>query len=119
MKLYKSKSDYLASKNSIVDTLDLDSLLVELNLEKKLKLKDAWISLGGWQSWNPSFEIEPGKAQPSLHCHLIKQWNRYLEFPCSKYKPTKKVSSKISKELISCAQLVNKLDDKMMKIYNT
>lgn len=36
-----------------------------------------------------------------------------------KYKPTKKVSSKISKELISCAQLVNKLDDKMMKIYNT
>lgn len=89
MKLYKSNSDYLASKNSIVDTLDLDSLLLELNLEKKLKLKDAWISLGGWQSWNPSFEIEPGKAQPSLHCHLIKQWNRYLEFPCSKYKPTK------------------------------
>ena len=35
------------------------------------------------------------------------------------YKPTKKISSKISKELISCAQLVNKLDDKMMKIYNT
>lgn len=36
-----------------------------------------------------------------------------------KYKPTKKLSSKISKELVSCAQLVNKLDDKMMRIYNT
>lgn len=35
-----------------------------------------------------------------------------------KYKPTKKISSKISKELVSCAQLVNKLDDKMMRIYN-
>lgn len=35
-----------------------------------------------------------------------------------KYKPSQKVDSKISKELISCAQLVNKLDDKMMKIYN-
>lgn len=35
-----------------------------------------------------------------------------------KYKPTKKLSSKISKELVACAQLVNKLDDKMMRIYN-
>ncbi len=36
-----------------------------------------------------------------------------------KYKPTKKLSNKVSKELVACAQLVNKLDDKMMKIYNT
>ncbi len=36
-----------------------------------------------------------------------------------KYKPTKKLSNKVSKELVTCAQLVNKLDDKMMKIYNT
>lgn len=36
-----------------------------------------------------------------------------------KYKPTKQPSNKISKELVSCAQLVNKLDDKMMRIYNT
>lgn len=35
-----------------------------------------------------------------------------------KYKPSKKVTSKISKELVACAQMVNKLDDKMMKIYN-
>lgn len=36
-----------------------------------------------------------------------------------KYKPSKKVNSKISKDLIACAQLVNKLDDKMTRIYNT
>lgn len=36
-----------------------------------------------------------------------------------KYKPTKKLSKKVSKELVACAQLVNKLDDKMMRIYNT
>ncbi len=36
-----------------------------------------------------------------------------------KYKPTKKVPKKISKELVSCAQLINKLDNKMMNIYNT
>lgn len=37
-----------------------------------------------------------------------------------KYKPTtKKASKKVSKELIACAQMINKLDDRMMKIYNT
>lgn len=35
-----------------------------------------------------------------------------------KYKPTNKVSKKVSKELISCAQMINKLDDRMMRIYN-
>lgn len=85
MKTYIANKAYKAEKNTILDTLDL-SLLVD---SKKYKLKNAWINVGGWQSWNPGFEIEPGRKQPALKCHFINGWNKYLVFPESKFRPSK------------------------------
>lgn len=61
--------------------------------------------------------IYPVKVEIQICTMAMDFWSN-LEHEV-KYKPTKKLSSKISKELVACAQLVNKLDDKMMKIYNT
>lgn len=61
--------------------------------------------------------IYPVKVEIQICTMAMDFWSN-LEHEV-KYKPTKKLSSKISKELVACAQLVNKLDDKMMRIYNT
>lgn len=84
---YTAKENYSANSNSILD---------EINIQKyvdtsKYNLKNGWINVGGWQSWNPGFEIEPGKKQDSLKCHLIKGWNKYLIFPETEYAPSKNI----------------------------
>lgn len=85
MRTYKAKNDYTALNNSIIDIINLSDL-IDLN---KTNLKNAWINVGGWQSWNPGFEVEPGKKQKSLTCHIIKGWNKYLTFPESNFKSSK------------------------------
>lgn len=87
MKLYTVKENYIASENTIVDVINLSNF-VDVS---KYELKNAWINVGGYQSWNPGFEVEPGKKQDALTCHLIKGWNRYLVFPESKYKISKNI----------------------------
>ena len=85
MKEYFSKDNYLAKENTILDTIDLTPFL------DSRKIKDAFINVGAWQSWNPGFEIEPGKKQDSLKNLCIKNWNKWLVFPESKFKPSKKI----------------------------
>lgn len=85
MKEYFSKESYLAKENTILDTIDLTPFL------DSRKIKDAFINVGAWQSWNPGFEIEPGKKQDSLKNLCIKNWNKWLVFPESKFKPSKKI----------------------------
>ena len=85
MKEYFSKDNYLAKENTILDTIDLTPFL------DSRKIKDAFINVGAWQSWNPGFEIEPGKKQDSLKNFCIKNWNKWLVFPESKFKPSKKI----------------------------
>ena len=85
MKEYFSKDNYLAKENTILDTIDLTPFL------DSRKIKDAFINVGSWQSWNPGFEIEPGKKQDSLKNLCIKNWNKWLVFPESKFKPSKKI----------------------------
>ena len=84
MKEYFSKDNYLAKENTILDTIDLTPFL------DSRKIKDTFINVGAWQSWNPGFEIEPGKKQDSLKNLCIKNWNKWLVFPESKFKPSKK-----------------------------
>ena len=85
MKEYFSKKSYLAKENTILDTIDLTPFL------DSRKIKDAFINVGAWQSWNPGFEIEPDKKQDSLKNLCIKNWNKWLVFPESKFKPSKKI----------------------------
>ena len=85
MKEYFSNESYLAKENTILDTIDLTPFL------DSRKIKDAFINVGAWQSWNPGFEIEPGKKQDSLKNLCIKNWNKWLVFPESKFKPSKKI----------------------------
>ncbi|MCR4735082.1 MAG: alpha-galactosidase [Treponema sp.] len=86
MKIYTVHQDYHAKENSIIDVIDISKFL---DVEK-YPLKTAWINVGGWQSWNPGYEIEPGKKQEKLTC-FIKGWNQYLRFPESNYQPSKKL----------------------------
>ncbi len=65
---------------------------------------------------NIAQNIFPVKVEIQICTMAMEFWSN-LEHEV-KYKPRKELTSKISKELVSCAQLVNKLDDKMMKIYN-
>ena len=74
MKEHFSKDSYLAKENTILDTIDLTPFL------DSRKIKDAFINVGAWQSWNPGFEIEPGKKQDSLKNLCIKNWNKCLRF---------------------------------------
>ena len=87
MKTYTVKDDYSASSNTIVDLIDISSFVDTA----KYSVKKAWINVGGWQSWNPGFEVEPGKKQDSLTCHLIKGWNKYLVFPETEFTPSKNI----------------------------
>ncbi len=81
---YFVKESYKAEKNSIIGELLLNDYV-----SAEYSLKNAAINVGGWQSWNPGFEVGPGKKQDSLKCHLIKGWNTYLVFPESNYKASK------------------------------
>ena len=85
MKTYTVHAPYHAEKNSVIDVLRL-SQFVDIY---KYPLKKAWINPGGWQSWNPCYEIAPAKKQPSLTCCGIKDWNQYLVFPESEFTPSK------------------------------
>ena len=85
MKTYTAHTNYHAETNSIIEKLKLSDLVDE----KEFSISEAWINVGGWQSWNPGFEIAPGKLQPSLTNRLIKPWNNYLVFPNSEFKSTK------------------------------
>lgn len=87
MKTYKVHHDYTAKENSIIDKINIGNF-VDI---RKYPLKNAWINIGGWQSWNPAFEIELEKKQPSLVCHFIKGWNQYLVFPESQNTPSKNI----------------------------
>ena len=84
MKIYNAEKSYKAKENSVVGVINLIDYV-----NPDYKIKDAWINVGGWQSWNPGFEVGPGKIQPSLKCHLIKGWNQYLVFPETKFKTSK------------------------------
>ena len=85
MKTYTVHADYHAYENSIIERLKLSDLVDSTEFD----LKEAWINIGGWQSWNPAFEIAPGQEQPSLTNKFIKGWNNYLVFPNSTYTPDK------------------------------
>ena len=87
MKTYTVHQNYYANENSIIDIIHLDDF-VDV---QKYRVDNACINIGGWQSWNPCYEIFPGKKQPSLNCFAIKQWNAYLNFPQSKYKASKNI----------------------------
>ena len=87
MKTYTVHSDYHAQENSIIERLKLSELVDT----QEFNMDEAWINIGGWQSWNPGFEVAPGKQQPSLTNRLIKGWNNYLVFPNSSFKPSKNI----------------------------
>ena len=87
MKTYTVHEDYFANENSIIDVLNLESFVDAT----KYRIDNACINTGGWQSWNPCTEVFPGKKQLPLTCHFIHQWNSYLVFPESKYKPSKNI----------------------------
>ncbi len=86
MKRYFAHHDYKALSNSIVDIIELKDIIGD-----KFKLSDAFINIGGWQSWNPGYEIMPDKKQPSLKCRFIKGWNKYLVFPESQTKCSRNI----------------------------
>lgn len=83
-KIYKAKNNYYAQENSILDTIELNNLVSNYSIDR------AWIHTGGWQSWNPGFEIEPDRKQPNLSS-IIKGWDQYLIFPETKIKPSKTI----------------------------
>ena len=85
MKTYTVHQDYYAKENSVIDVLHLSDF-VDV---QKYRVDNANINIGGWQSWNPCSEVMPGKKQPRLTCHGITQWNAYLVFPQSNFKPSK------------------------------
>ena len=81
MKTYTVHTAYHAEENSVIDEIKISDF-VDI---KKYPIERAWINTGGWQSWNPGFEIAPGTKQPSLTCRMIKGWNKYLVFPETQY----------------------------------
>ena len=87
MKTYTVHSDYYAQENSIIEKFKLSEFL-DAN---EFSMKEAWINVGGWQSWNPGFEIAPGQKQPALTNKFIKGWNNYLVFPNTTYTPDKDI----------------------------
>ena len=85
MKTYTVHEDYYAKENSIIDVMNLESFVDAT----KYRVANACINTGGWQSWNPCTDLLPGKRQLPLTCRFIHQWNSYLVFPESKFKPSK------------------------------
>ena len=84
MKTYTVHEDYYAKKNSIIDILNLESFVDATSC----RVDNACINPGGWQSWNPCTEVFTKKKQWPLTCRGVKQWNCYLVFPGSTYKPS-------------------------------
>lgn len=87
MKTYTVHQDYYAKENSIIDKLNIATLVDG----QKYRIDNACINSGGWQSWNPCTEVFPGKKQLSLTCRLIHQWNSYLVFPSSHTKTSRNI----------------------------
>jgi alpha-galactosidase len=85
MVTFKSPEDYTAKNNTIAGLFNIR------DYSETIDAKKAWINLGGWQSWNPAFEVEPGKKQPSLKNKAIRQWNTWLTFPSSKFEYSKNI----------------------------
>ncbi|MBR4180195.1 MAG: alpha-galactosidase [Treponema sp.] len=85
MKTYTAHLNYEAVENSVIDKINVSDFvdIIQYPMEK------AWINVGGWQSWNPGYEVPPGKKQPSLTCRAIKGWNQYLVFPNTNFKADK------------------------------
>ena len=82
-----AKKDYTATKNTIVGTLDIQSLLqITHATEKKgISSKDiackAVIGSGGWQSWSPCFETHPGQKQSSGGNCILRPMKVLIDFP--------------------------------------
>lgn len=55
---YFVKKAYKAEENTIIAELNINDFV-----SSEYLLKDAAINVGGWQSWNPGFEVEAGKKQ--------------------------------------------------------
>ena len=73
MKEYFSKDSYLAKENTILDTIDLTPFL------DSRKIKDAFINVGAWQSWNPGFVFPESKFKPSKKI-VLSSFLSYLRF---------------------------------------
>lgn len=82
---YISQKIYKADKNTTVGTINISDYVEK----DSFSAKSAWINVGGWQSWNPGFEIKPDCEQEKLTCHIIKPFNKYLIFPETEYKTSK------------------------------
>lgn len=86
MIVISSEKNYFAEKNSIIKTFNISDFI-----DNNYKVSNAWINIGGWQSWNPSYEVKQNTKQLSLKCHFIHQWNNYLVFPETKFKPSRNI----------------------------
>ena len=86
MILFTAKNSYEAKKNTVAGEI----IFSDYAPASKIDSKTAVINTGGWQSWNPGFEIMSGKKQPNLGS-VIKGWNRYLVFPESLFKASKNI----------------------------
>lgn len=94
--LYKSEKEYLAKENTILTKFYIPEVLEKFGFDsenvakfKEFNAKNAWINVGGWQSWNPGYEVESKKKQMALTCHIVKPFNSYLKFPQTHYKESK------------------------------
>lgn len=87
MVVFKAQQDYIAKKNTIAGVISIS----EYFAPEELNAANAWINAGGWQSWNPSFEVEPGKKQAALKNKAIRAWNTWLVFPGTTFKPSKNI----------------------------
>lgn len=85
IKSFYAPADYFAKNNSILGSVNIISLIPQ-----NLLVSDAWIHTGGWQSWNPGYEIEKKHKQPDT-TSIIKGWDQYLIFPQSVKKSSKNI----------------------------
>lgn len=91
MKFFSS-TNYSAKSNSIITKLSLEKIFLENGINNSsYQISNAWISIGGWQSWNPGYELSPQEKQLSLHCKIVRPFNRYLEMPGSSAKESKNI----------------------------
>ena len=94
MKEFFAKKTYTAEENSIIETLDIRYLLSECDasvIYSENFAQKANIGSGGWQSWSACFETEPSKKQLSGNDCILKSMRVLLDFPETKFKPTKNV----------------------------
>lgn len=87
MVIFKAQQDYVATHNTIAGIISISDFLDS----NKNNAANAWINAGGWQSWNPAFETEPGKKQASLKNKAIRAWNTWLTLPGSKFSASKNI----------------------------